>query len=286
MLDARFASERRYQATAPPADLLADLEHLAALHREAEERRRGWMYGVWGSLALFPIGLIGAFAGQSPAPMVLCLIGVLAAMFCGIMAYLAARGMLDQRRLAVATTALRHLACDMPTAPARLDLDFNDYHHERYCSVAFDSGRRAYQLPWLTLEGPLLDGTRFSVQAMLRVSRKERRKPKGTKVKEVFAEELSLMMKVRNRSPEELQRVPTLIGTPMLPGGVALRGVRVTGNRLMAVARSPQRARSSYRGNTTDDDAEQKLPGADAVLVLFLTCYAALRRCRPQRWRA
>jgi hypothetical protein len=280
-----FYQTLRYQATARPADILADLRQCDAIRKVHEDRRGSWLTALILSIIL-TVGLAAlscALLAVAPWVIILAVAGVVAVIFSGVQMYRAGRLILDRRRYHLAGEVLRHLACDMRRdATATLTLDFNNYHQDRYRT---GTGRvsnyqlSSYELPWLALETPLIDGNRLRLETAMQVKRKERAKKKYTKVKEMLWEDVTLTLKVKADNVDVLQRWPGLLRERKLPGEAFVKKAQADGARLTVQAQTIRQMRLKDRSSTTNAQADQQLANEHLLLMLCLASYEALGAC-------
>jgi len=213
---------------------------------------------------------------------------VVGALVCGVQIYRCGRLVLDQRRFRLPMQVLRHLACDIDARPAvTLTLDFNDYHQVKFCTASVKNGvvtASTYEFPWYTVEGPLLDGTRFRLATAILVKRKERSRRKGNKIKEEIGECVSLTLRLKDPVPG-LERWPDLVRAAPLRPNLRLHKVHHEAGRLTVQAVTPRGLRVRNKGSVlTGGDIEKQFVDHHAPLTVFLASYQALANCRaPQR---
>lgn len=282
-----FHRTLKYQRLAPPEVLRADLRRISELDSESE--RRQMRYGVHIAVSVFALiasipGTLFSFVAMGPwagIPVGAAgLFALISAIYNGRLWAIARKTNVENRRREIPNELLRYLPADMP-AEAQLDLsiDFNPHTLPAYLRDTKSSGRTSsaavknYELPWLTLKGSFVDGSRFRLAATLSVKRKEKRKRKGIKVRETFTEDVELVVQVKPRRYQRLDRALNPIRA--LPNRSAYPQIvaRVSGDRIHLAGSASTRFSGS--GFAT----EPPLGSHRSMLHLFLACYHGMSAC-------
>jgi len=283
-----FRRTLKYQRLATPTVLREDLERIATLDAESEMLQK--RYGMRMSLSIFgfvasipatffSFGAVGPWAGILVAAVGFS--ALISAIYNGRLWSKAGKTNVEDRRREIPDQLVRYLSTDMP-ADAQLDLsiDFNLYTQPRYLrdtkpgGLTSSASVRNYELPWLALKGSFVDGSRFRLQATLRVKRKEKRKRKGVKVSETFTEDVDLSVQVKPRRYERLDRALAPIRS--LPNRSAYPQIvaKVSGERIELAGTA-----SSRFAEMVEDKDEPPLGSHRSMLHLFLACYHGLSAC-------
>ncbi len=289
MIDDRFSKTLVYDTEVGTSELLADLRQMAELDKVHEAKERFWKTAM---IVAIVVSLASAWLAIYLASMTLAVvpfISTIVAIWTGVMKAGHARLNLEDRRYQIVADVVRHLSCDTPPDIRwRVRIDFNDYRQRRYLKErrggSFASVSSAkYAIPWLRLDGAFVDGNKFRVAVAMTVKRKEKRKRKYTRVKEVFREQVTLMLRIRERRYTGLDGLDELIKAGRLPDGAAISSVSREGSRLTVTADTQPHLRLKGRHGTTGADATKNLADRHMILYLFLACYDALGQCSSLR---
>jgi hypothetical protein len=181
---------------------------------------------------------------------------------------------LYDRRHEIPARLITYLSADMaPDAPLAVTIDFNSYHNKRYKTGQVSEGwsvkKYQYELPWFTIRGQLVDGSKFRMKITQDVKRKEKRKRKSTKVTETSREKLNLLIAVKPTRYPQVANFPRLMSQAQPPAQLQVAQTKVNGNRILLQAlTAPERTSTPS--------------GADihGVLQMFLASYDCLAQCR------
>ncbi len=285
MIDDRFSKTLVYDTEVGTSELLADLRRIAELDKVHEARERFWKTVT--TLAIV-IGLASGWAAIMLSTMIFWVVPfifLILAVWAGVRKAGHARLNLEDRRYQIVAGVVRHLSCDMPPeTPWRVRVDFNDYQQREYLKErtggSFSSVSSAkYAIPWLRLDGTLVDGNKFRVTAVMTVKRKEKHKRKYTRVKEVFREQVTLNLRIKEQRYVGLERLGELIKGGPVPSQAAISSVSREGNRVTVTAETRPHVRLKGRRGTTGARVQENLADQHVILHLFLACYHALGQC-------
>jgi len=239
--------------------------------------------------------MVGTIAGAVTTgpllgiPAALLFVGLLvSAIVCGSHYSKYSRMNLENRRYASVTAILKYLSRDMaPDATVDVRIDFNSYLDPRFISANSPAGifgsvsSKSFKLPWLTLAGKLLDGSRFQLSAMILGKRKEKRKRKYTKVREGFRERVALSLAVKAAKFPKLAELPARLQAQNPPTPYQPMGIRVEDNVIQLIGTTHLHQRSFGRNQTvTKTSPTESFSKLDNFLQLFLLAYHGLDLCR------
>jgi len=163
----QLSSARTYQGQLKNLELSDALQALESLDKASEQKKQlGCLLSLGGIAGLFG-GVVLAVSAQIPALSLIC-VGGLAALVWGLLTRSAAgKTDFEDRRYQLLNRMSRLLEVDMAADSLwELRLDLQPVDHS---SKNVGSGKVGiwnvdyYEDPWLSLQGQLLDGTRFSV---------------------------------------------------------------------------------------------------------------------------
>jgi hypothetical protein len=289
VIDPSVYNSLRYRTTARPSEVLADLPQIDTIRTDAEKNAAAWFTALFVWIGVLVVLFLITIGASTPAivPMVVIIVGIVGGILINRARQKQIERIPDPRRYQLPARLLRHLACDMaPDASVTIEVDLNHYRQQQYHTTKGPAGRytlTVYTLPWLVLEGELLDGSRFRLTTTQHVKRKSRsRGKKGEKVKEVLWEEINLTVRGKGLRDARLEPWSDILGTVPLPEGVFLKKAETDQDRVHVRLETHRQHRETGIW-MSDTDVGQKLANADAHLVLFVGCYHALGKCRTRR---
>jgi len=264
---------------------------------ESEVKRTGgiatkWWLGCGGSalLAFLCIFLVGAIAVVGVPLLIIAVIAGIVCLVFGIKwSSLCGKWRaqdLDDRRMALGVRFLEVLGQDIPNkAKCTLAINFDGYlKHGKL--VAEQRGREIYPIRlakyedfWFSATGRLHDGNRFRLSVEQVVNRKEKRKPKYTKVLERTADKVTLVMRIAPEGYPNWQQLAQTL-QPGMADGLQIMRADVRDGIVRLVGLTPLCERRSGRGEQVG--GEENLATGDTLLKLFLYAYDKLQYCRPQ----
>jgi len=277
-----------YELTGKALPLLRRFEAAHGSDKEAEARAR--KLGTWAALcgagaflSMFLGGFIAASfdtgLGLLPVPAFLVAVVVLL-----VKRHKTKKLDLDDRKLDAVTRVLKMLSVDTPReSDVTLHVDFRDYQNggtktdEEKSGVFGSVKSMKYTHAWLRLGGVLADGTRYQLEVVDTVARKEKRKRKYTKVKERIRSAIQLQLRLRPNRYGSGEAVAQLLQGIPAPQPLQLKGVRAAGPKLQAVLQTPLYSRVKGRYRPTETGREH-LVSADMLLQTMLWAYDGIGR--------
>lgn len=287
---AAFKSTLKYQRVAPADQIRHDMDSIARADAESEQLQSkygkrvafsvfGLMLSIMGTFLAFAMG--GPIAG---VPMIFVLIAALSSLlYSGMHLASSSKSNVENRRHEIPRQLVKFLSADMPaSATCDVFVDFGNYLQPRFLRETEGSGIfgaitvRNYEVPWFTLKGSLLDGTKFRLSATMQVKRKEKRKRKRTKVTETFSETVQLTLLVKPTRYQKLERIPAQF--KLLPNKSNYQPieVQVTDRQIRVTARTKPQGSMAASGSQT---SQSQLGDHRSMLHLFLACYHGLAEC-------
>jgi hypothetical protein len=264
-----------YQQNAPTSVIVKELEELFARDKIVER----WIKIYIGILIFAILTFIGGiinFPYLVPVAIVILIFSIVQ-----LVRY--RRKDLEDRKLLTGLKLAQIIGVDLKkNSSLQLAISFEDYlKHGRALRGTSQLGK--FFDTWFQAHGRLADNTVFDISVHQKVSRKERRKRKYTKVKEAFQEIVSLQLKPVAEDFPKLEQFPQAIrqqqqeaGRKMLPFDISRAEVRNGTVRLAAV--TARYMKTSGRSN--QETGKENLIDGDRLLMLLLATYAALRRCK------
>ncbi len=149
--------------------------------------------------------------------------------------------------------------------------------------LASATNESSYLVPWLSIKGRLVDGSRLRFCLSQLVKRKERRRRKYTKVKVAFREKISLLVQVRPKAAGALVPFQEQMERASLPTGIERPRVQVKGNRVVlqtVTSMHRQVRRAGAPSSLSRAAADQRTSDHHTHLQLLLACFDSLGRCR------
>ena len=288
-----------FSQTGTVAQILSGLRQLQSYDDYVEEQSRQcrnaatkWWLGCGGSLVVLIVsivltGIAVIFVGL----LVLAAVAMIVCLVFGIMWSARSskwgRQDLDDRRLALAAHFFQVIGQDVPPkAQCSLSVNFDGYlkHGTRVqdqkVQGQYPSRLMKYEDFWLSVSGKLLDGNRFRVAVEQIVRRKEKRKPKYTKVLERISDKITLVLRIAPESYPNWQHLAQTLQPGATTEGFQVTRAQVQDGVLRVVAVTPMYVCRSGRG-TSVSGTENQING-DTLLGMFLYAYDKLGHCRPQ----
>ena len=267
---------------APTSVIVKELEELFARDKMVER----WIKIYIGILIL---GILTFFAGVVFGDLVggsaqnLIPIGIVIFIFSIVQLVRYNRKNLEDRKLLTGLRLARIIGVDLKkNTPLQIAISFENYlKHGRALKGNSQWGK--FFDTWFQAHGRLADNTVFDISVSQKVTRKERRKRKYTKVKEAIQEIVSLQLKPVGEDFPKLDQFPQVIrqqqqeaGRKMLPFDISRAEVRNGTVRLAAVTAHYMKT----SGRSNQETGKENLIDGDRLLMLLLATYAALHRCK------
>jgi hypothetical protein len=277
-----------YELTGKALPLLRRFEAAHGSDKEAEARARklGIRAALCGAGAFLSLFLGGLLAASFDTPLGFLLLPVfLVAMIVLLVKRSKVKKFdLDDRKLDAVTRVLRMLSVDIPPeSDVGLRVDFRSYQEggtksDEQKSGTFGSVKSTkYTHPWLRLGGVLVDGTRYQLDVVDAVARKEKRKRKYTKVKERIHSSIQLQLRLRPDRYGSSEAVAQQLQGVAPPRPLQLKAVRATGPKLEAVLQTPLYSNVKGRYQPAEQGKEN-LVTADMLLQTMLWAYDGIGR--------
>jgi hypothetical protein len=280
---------KAFHSEGTPAEVTAALVELRKQDIEIERKKRKW---GWSAGLSFLAGILlagGMVLMQGPdtpgGKVFLALAGVAGAVFLvTLIVYFVYSGKdYDNRKLFMGLDALNFLGKDMPQkSRCVLDISFDNYRTHGTL-LGKDGGGFfnpitifTYEDPWFNFRGRLYDGNVFDLTINQLVKRKERRKRKGTKVKEKIREEVQLALKVDPETYGGIEAIDQKLQAGAEAAGLMIRKAVFESGKLKVNGRSGTVLQGAMYGDQSD-----KLMKADTVFQFLFHVYQALGECRP-----
>jgi hypothetical protein len=277
-----------YELTGKALPLLRRFEAAQGSDKQAEARARklgigAALCGAGAFLSFFLGGMVAAVTDSSIGFLLIpaFLIGMIVLL---VKRHKAKKFDLDDRKLATVVRVLRMLSADTPQqSDVSVHVDFRDYQKggtrsdEQKSGVFGSSKSMKFTHPWLRFGGVLADGTRYQLDVVESVARKERSKRKYTKVKERIRSTLQIQLRLRPTRYGSGDAVAQLLRSIPPPRPLQLKGVRATGPKLQAVLQTPlySKVKGRYRPTET---GKENLFDADMLLQSMLWIYDGIGR--------
>ena len=190
---------------------------------------------------------------------------------------------LEDRKLLTGLKLAQIIGVDLKkNTPLQLAISFEDYQKHGK-TLRGNSQLGKFLDTWFQAHGRLADNTVFDISVHQKVTRKERRKRKYTKVKEAIQEIVSLQLKPvaedfpkLDQFPQEIRNQQQEVGRKMLPFDISRAEVRNGTVRLAAITARYMKT----TGRSNSETGKENLIDGDRLLMLLLATYAALRRCK------
>jgi hypothetical protein len=268
---------KKYQQNALPTVIVSELEKLFASDKVVERKIKIYTGSLIISIILTIIGFI-------LIPVII--IGIIALIISIVQLVRYRKQNIEDRKLLTGLKLAQILGIDLKkNSPLDISISFDNYlEHGKPLRGNKSLGK--YLVTWLQAHGRLADSTVFDLKVHQKVSRKERRKRKYTKVKEVFNEIVSLNLRPISEDFPKLDQYPQALqkqrqqtinmGKKVYPLDIRRAVVRNGTIRLMATARPYMKV----TGRGVQENGKENLVDGDTLLLFIIEAYAALRRCK------
>lgn len=266
---------------------------LCARDEQVEQQKALWSKkaGIgWVFVFVGFVGMIGGgMSGLVPLIVLAALVFVVAlvvAIVCAVRASRFAKEDCEDRRLELASGLLETVGQDVPSkASMNLDMSFDAYQtHGQLVSEDKQGGfypvvARQYKDTWFRATGRLNDGNRFKLAVTQMAKRKEKRKPKYTKVSEQVYERISLMLRISPETYPGWSALRTLLAPGTAEGFQILRAQVDEQGIARIVARTPALVTRTGRYGT-QTLSPGPLATTETVARLFMHVYERMQQCR------
>jgi hypothetical protein len=183
---------------------------------------------------------------------------------------------LENRRIEIASNFLRKISEDIPEkAQIFLEINFDGYlkHGKKF---EISNNRKNYRDLWFILKGKLQDGNSFKIKILQLVKRKEKPKPKYTKVRERIQEVISVVLRINKKIYPKLENNSEFLE---LLQKAQLDQLNLEDNKLRISKRGGLYERVILRSGP-QERGKENLVNHQSLLNLFLNIYSALAKCR------
>lgn len=271
-----------------PAEVLGSLVELRKRDLTIERRKRkwGWALGLslLGAIALFVfLGVLGGPKSAAGKAVLVAALAAAATFIVSVIVYsvYSARDY-DNRKLFLAMDMINFLGRDMPAkSRCAMMVSFDSYlKHGRllgkegggvFNPITF----KTYEDLWFTIKGRLYDGNSYDLSINQLVKRKERRKRKGTKVKEKICEEVLLALKVDPETYGGIDAIDEKLQQGASAAGLIIRKAVYQDGKLKVGGRGAVVIQGTQYGHD-----EEGLTTAETVFQFLFYVYQALGECR------
>lgn len=293
----RFYAMKFYRKTATATEIVKELKQLEAQDKIIEGQVRRYKIITIVSIVMAFLGFfivpimalaLATIAGPG-ALGIITLLYIIAVLFGGIYGGIQwwnyHRLDLEDRRILTALKFARVIGLDLKRGtPLDMAVSFEDYRaHGKVTAGNQSSGK--FVDDWFQARGRLADNTSFELSVRQKVSRKERRKRKYTKVKESFQELLFVQLSPKTGLFPHLDRFAAALNEAHHNTIVAtkkkayqIRNVAVKNGSVLVSADTGHYRKIKGRG--TQESGKENLVTADHLLQIMLESYTALRRCK------
>jgi len=266
---------------------------LCARDEQVEQQKARWSKKAGIGWLLVFLGFIGIIGGGMSGFVPLIVLGALVfvaglvtGIVCSVRASRLAKEDCEDRRLELAGGLLDTVGQDVPAkASMNLDMSFDAYQtHGQLVSEDKQGGfypvtARQYRDNWFQASGRLNDGNRFKLAVTQLAKRKEKRKPKYTKVSEQVYERISLTLRVSSQAYPGWQALKTLLSPGVAEGFQILRAQVDDQGVARVVARTPALVTRTGRYGT-QTLSPGPLTTTETVARLFMYVYERMQQCR------
>lgn len=286
-----FKSSLIYEQQATAAEMVADIDQLRKLDREAESELTMWLYVLIASLAVV-IGCvvasiaIGGVVVLGAVPVgAIALIGAIVA---GIQRWRLGAFDLENRRYELVQGVLNMVGRDMDRDQAiKIRLDLRTPQHDQKLAGEASRGRwsvKFYRDPWLQMRGKLLDGTVFDIYVLEKYQSRGKwggRKGNKWKTKDRSATEVIVELTPKAEKYPNLDAMAEqLYGAVRLPQWVTLKLLHLNQGTLTLRVTTP----ADWDCPSPPEPGKQPAPtafhGVDLISLMFLSLYQPLNLTR------
>lgn len=272
----------KYHFQEPVAALKERLIMVSAADKAAEAAvKRCWIHAGIGYIGGFLSIFLAAATGGLLAwlPVVLLIYGV-------VMTVKACRRRhydIEDRKLAILRGFLDVISVDTPkTVAVEVDIDLRDYRkggQPQGDPGADKDGSKVsrYTHDWLTVCGPLADGSRYRIKVVECFTRKEKSKRKYTKVRESIQGTVRLQVKAGLSRLGDPQALVQALKAKQPPAPLKPTRVEVKGDTLCAELDALAGIRLQGRYSTTEPEANTIID-AETLLNSMLWAYDGIAR--------
>ncbi len=191
---------------------------------------------------------------------------------------------LDNRKLATVTRFLGVVEADTPKSrPVSLSIDFRDTRKAgkrlagKGVGGVFSAVRVArYSHAWLEMSGTLADGSWWRFQVVDRVTRKEKRKRKYTKVRQTTRSVILFELRPKPSRGVKIEELVAVLRGRIPPNPLAIRRIGLRGDRVSAVLLSPPWTITSGPAPASTEPGRNAVNG-DTLLEILMWGYDGLR---------
>ena len=234
------------------------------------------------SVACFFLAIVAAFKwGVFGFPLVVLVVAALVAACVGLAKVSASTGQydLDDVKLHSLLRLLKVLRADVPAAArVSLTVDFRDYKAGGQ-SRAKGQGPPVHRQTWLTVKAPLADGSLLLLELSDQVRRKEKSKRKYTKISELWAGRVDVLLRL-GRGHGAAEAVAGRLGQLKAPEPLACRRAVGKGRSLQVQLRlTPTRVVTGRGGPSVSGVPEGRAVGERALDARHF-CYRGLHAAR------
>jgi hypothetical protein len=283
-VSAMIRENLKYISSGTANQLLDELVCIGRIDDKYGRLQSWWLIATITSIGILLVSIFICFMSEmdSTAITFTCIAFFAATICVGFYKYVGRLNVPD-RRYQIPLKILKYLKADIPpNTPINIEVGFEHYH-----SKQFQTGKSGgmmstikefqYAVPWLHISSQLYDGTKFRLEVIQSVKRKQKSKRKSTKITETFRDKYNLNLAVKpTRYPGIANFEMHLKSAPSPMGLSTVKAFRKE-NRIKVQAMTTPRRIQSLNSTAADP---LKFANAHPCLQLFLTAYHCLGLCR------